>query len=1006
MGVSRFAPAAVALGLVVLAAGLACGNNHAVSTSHSQIRADPQTLSFGEHAGGTASTLPVTLHNDGTLVLTIASVSIAGDTRHAFSIGAAPTQVAIGGSAIVEVTYTAPASEGADGATLDISSDADNAPALSISLAGHSVLACTPETDAAFCARQGKNCGALSGTDNCGSARSAASCGTCTAPQACAAKGTANVCETPSYALSVTVVGAGSVTSTPAGIACGSTCAASFDANTSVTLGASATTSSAFSGFSGDCSGATCALTMTGAKSVTATFIPLRTLTVTTSGSGGGAVSSTSTPAIACAASAGSSSGTCALQVPDGATLTLGAAASSTSRFGGWSGACSGGGACTLSMTQDRTVDASFIATYSVSVALAGSGSGAVSSTPAGLSCPGTCSATFDSGTSVALTAAPAGSSVFNGFSGDCTGATCALSVTSTKNVTATFASLRTLTIVASGSGGGAVSSTSTPAIACTASAGTTSGTCAIQLPDGASVALSQAASSTSRFGGWSGACSSNGACSVSMTQDRTVGANFIATYSVNVTLAGAGSGAVSSTPAGVNCPGTCSAIFDSGTSVALTAAPSGGSTFSGFSGACTGASCSFPSLGAIEDVTATFATSGVTWSLGGSITGLSSSITLLEGSDPLTLTHNGPFTFTSRIGDGAHYSVSISTPPSSPAQTCTLSNASGDAHADVTNVTIDCTPAVLLGGLDGPISLGLRGSRLYLATNLPPGLDCYSATGSGDNFITVPVTGGTSTIIAPVDHSAGNCGFYGPVFDSSTVYWANYADGRVGKANLDGSSPGTVYNGSGYMNSIGIDAVGGSLFLFSYSSYQIVRVSTSGTGATTFASIGSINGINDASDASYLYWADYIAGTINKLAFSTAPLPGTPTKLTGETYPYVPYVTSSRVFWIENGLGVVRQAPLDLSSKSDFVAGLNSPNSIVADANATWIIDAGTAGNNYTDGRVLWVPNGSQPIVVASQLFSPHDLAADSTHVYWLQSNTTSGNTRYSDGAIRMIVK
>jgi len=52
---------------------------------------------------------------------------------------------------------------------------------------------CTPESNATFCARLGKNCGTVSGTDNCGAARSA-SCGTCTSPQTCGGGGTSNVC--------------------------------------------------------------------------------------------------------------------------------------------------------------------------------------------------------------------------------------------------------------------------------------------------------------------------------------------------------------------------------------------------------------------------------------------------------------------------------------------------------------------------------------------------------------------------------------------------------------------------------------------------------------------------------------------------------------------------------------------------------------------------------------------------------------------------------------------
>ena len=53
---------------------------------------------------------------------------------------------------------------------------------------------CTPESNAAFCTRLGKNCGQVSGTDNCGAARTVASCGTCTSPQTCGGGGTPNVC--------------------------------------------------------------------------------------------------------------------------------------------------------------------------------------------------------------------------------------------------------------------------------------------------------------------------------------------------------------------------------------------------------------------------------------------------------------------------------------------------------------------------------------------------------------------------------------------------------------------------------------------------------------------------------------------------------------------------------------------------------------------------------------------------------------------------------------------
>lgn len=78
------------------------------------------------------------------------------------------------------------------------------------------------------------------------------------------------------YQLSVSKVGSGSgtVTSSPTGINCGSTCSAYFTNGTSVTLTASPSDESNFSGWSGACTGTstTCTVFMTQNLSVTATF--------------------------------------------------------------------------------------------------------------------------------------------------------------------------------------------------------------------------------------------------------------------------------------------------------------------------------------------------------------------------------------------------------------------------------------------------------------------------------------------------------------------------------------------------------------------------------------------------------------------------------------------------------------------------------------------------------------------------------------------------------------
>jgi hypothetical protein len=78
------------------------------------------------------------------------------------------------------------------------------------------------------------------------------------------------------YALTVTKsgTGAGTVTSNPAGITCGATCTKSFNSGTAVVLTATPNATSTFAGWSGACSGtSTCKVTMSVAKSVTATFV-------------------------------------------------------------------------------------------------------------------------------------------------------------------------------------------------------------------------------------------------------------------------------------------------------------------------------------------------------------------------------------------------------------------------------------------------------------------------------------------------------------------------------------------------------------------------------------------------------------------------------------------------------------------------------------------------------------------------------------------------------------
>lgn len=87
---------------------------------------------------------------------------------------------------------------------------------------------------------------------------------------------------------------------------------------------------------------------------------------------------------------------------------------------------------------------------------------------------------------------------------------------------------------------------------------------------------------------------------------DALAAANLLP-FGLTVNKAGTGSGTVTSNPAGLNCGAICSATFPAGTSVTLTAIPSAGSVFTGWSnGACSGTSTCVLSASA-PTITATF---------------------------------------------------------------------------------------------------------------------------------------------------------------------------------------------------------------------------------------------------------------------------------------------------------------------------------------------------------------------------------------------------------------
>ncbi len=261
----------------------------------------------------------------------------------------------------------------------------------------------------------------------------------------------------------------------------------------------------------------------------------------------------------------------------------------------------------------------------------------------------------------------------------------------------------------------------------------------------------------------------------------------------------------------------------------------------------CTVANGSGTASGNVTNVQVTCTTA--TYTIGGSVSGLSGTGLVLQdnGGDNLSITANGSFTFKTAIDAGSKYAVTVLTQPSSPMQTCAVTNGSGTASANVTNVQIACVTPVTANTIGGTVT-GLSGAGLVLQDNGGDSLTVTAdgtftfttAVDSGDAYdvsvLTQPskpaqtctVTDGSGTASANVTNVAVACAFT----NAPTWAWmagadTNNTDGTYGMLGTaaSGNSPGSRSYSTGWTDP------SGNLWLF---------------GGNGYDSAGSFGGMND----------------------------------------------------------------------------------------------------------------------------------------------------------------
>jgi len=144
-----------------------------------------------------------------------------------------------------------------------------------------------------------------------------------------------------------------------------------------------------------------------------------------------------------------------------------------------------------------------------------------------------------------------------------------------------------------------------------------------------------------------------------------------------------------------------------------------------------------------------------LTYSVGGTVSDLTGSVTLQNNSsDDIIKTTNDGFTFPAQA-EGTDYAVTVSSQP--VGQTCTVGNGSGtNITANVTNVTVTCvTDVIPTYSVGGNVS-GLTGTGLALQNN---GADTLAVAGDGPfTFVTELTDGAAYAVTVSTQPTGQTC--------------------------------------------------------------------------------------------------------------------------------------------------------------------------------------------------------------------------------------------------------
>jgi len=334
-------------------------------------------------------------------------------------------------------------------------------------------------------------------------------------------------------------------------------------------------------------------------------------------------------------------------------------------------------------------------------------------------------------------------------------------------------------------------------------------------------------------------------------------------------------------------------------------------------------------------------------YAVGGTVTGLVGSGLVLEdnGGDALSVTANGSFTFSSGVKNKDEYSVTVSTQPGGPAQTCTVHNGSGTIDkAAITNVIVHCTQA---------------GRFAYVANE---GANTISAFAIDSSGLLTPIagspytSGGTAPVAVAVDPNGAYLYVANNTSNNVVIYSIDYTTGELTGSNT------LITTGNG-PSGLAVDPAARFLFVANLSDNTVSAFTLSGGTATAvtgspFAVGGEPLSLKTDPNGNFLYVANFTGASVTVLSIDQTT--GALTSIAGSpfgagagadsiaidptgTFAYVANETAATLslYSIDSTNGVltaVAGSPLSTTT---------SPESIAVDPTGRFIYAANVTGKN-----------------------------------------------------------